>query len=267
MRLVPDALRATALVQAVRPFVRAARSLGTLNALAYHRRRAVTAERAFTLRAPHARFPLHCRAGTSDLDVFEQVFINEDYMCVAGLGGRGLVVDCGAYVGYSAAYFLSVMDNARVIAIEPHPENFAMLQTNLAPYGSRARLCAAAVWSHESRLCPQETTYRDGRHWAYQIRECAASESAGLRGVTIDTILDEHAEERIALLKMDIEGAEAVVFGPSAGRWLHRVDAMVIELHDDSAFGDASRVVTEACGGQFELRPYGHVVVARRRLH
>jgi FkbM family methyltransferase len=159
------------------------------------------------------------------------------------------------------------MDDARVIAIEPHPENFALLQTNLAPYGSRARLCAAAVWSHESHLCPHETTYRDGRHWAYQIRECTASEPAGLRGMTIDTILAEHAEERIALLKMDIEGAEAVVFGPSANRWLHRVDAMLIELHDDSAFGDASQIVAEACGRQFELRPGGHVMVGRRRAH
>jgi len=38
-------------------------------------------------------------------------------------------------------------------------------------------------------------------------------------------------KDRIDILKMDIEGAEADVLGKSADIWLNRVDLLIIELH------------------------------------
>ena len=41
-------------------------------------------------------------------------------------------------------------------------------------------------------------------------------------------------------MKIDIEGAEVVVFDASCSSWLNRVETIAIELHDDSSFGSAT---------------------------
>src|SRR5262245_9783341 len=72
--------------------------------------------------------PLFVRRGSSDLSVFDQIFIQREYACLDDLTGVRLIIDCGANVGYSSAYLLSRHPNSRIIAVESDPENFAMLR-------------------------------------------------------------------------------------------------------------------------------------------
>ena len=96
--------------------------------------------------------PLFIRHGTSDLQVFDQIFVECEYRCLDDLTQVELIIDCGANVGYSSAYFLSRFPNSRIVAVEPDPENFEMLSRNLAPYGRRVNLVHAGIWSHATRL-------------------------------------------------------------------------------------------------------------------
>lgn len=48
-----------------------------------------------------------------------------------------LVVDCGANVGYSSMYFLDRFKGCEVVSIEPDRNNFEVMESNLAHYGSR----------------------------------------------------------------------------------------------------------------------------------
>ena len=50
--------------------------------------------------------------------------------------------------------------------------------------------------------------------------------------------------ERVNILKMDIEGAEADVLGRTADAWLDRVDMLIIELHGP----ECERQVSESLG-------------------
>jgi hypothetical protein len=58
-------------------------------------------------------------------------------------------------------------------------------------------------------------------------------------------ILRESGQDRISLLKIDIEGAEVQLFSEGCESWLSKVDNIVIELHDDSCFGPASEIVVQ----------------------
>ena len=49
--------------------------------------------------------------------------------------------------------------------------------------------------------------------------------------MTIDTIMEEHRIDFIDILKIDIEGAEREVFG-DASLWIGKVDALIVELHE-----------------------------------
>ena len=203
-------------------------------------------EQFFILDTELARHALHCRPGTSDFEVFDQIFVEREYSCLDELQNVGLIVDCGANVGFSAAYLLSRFPGSRLVAIEPDPGNFEVLRVNLAPYGQSATPVRAAVWSHSTGLRLSSSRYRDGKEWARQVRECQPGEHADVTAIDVGSILRQFPGERISILKMDVEGAEGIVFGADDRSWIDRVDNIAIELHDDSAFGNCSAVFHEA---------------------
>jgi hypothetical protein len=46
-------------------------------------------------------------------------------------------------------------------------------------------------------------------------------------------LLEQSSFDRISILKVDIEGAEEIVFASNYEKWLHKVDNLVIELHGE----------------------------------
>lgn len=244
--------------------------LGPRGALAYWIRTSVAGNRRgsllFALRARDADHPLWCRRGSSDLSSFRQVFLAREYGCLDDLEEARLVVDCGANAGYSAAYFLSRFPTADLIAVEPEPGNFDMLERNLRPYGSRVTALRAGIWPHPERLVIEEKPYRDGREWTRQVRPARAGESGELFGVDIGTILRDSGHETISVLKIDVEGAEAIIFAKGHEPWLGKVEVIVIELHADSKFGDASAAFEHAIADhRFAVSHSGELTIARRQ--
>jgi FkbM family methyltransferase len=173
------------------------------------------------------------RPGTSDDLVFNQIFIHRAYECVTQVHNPGLIVDCGANVGYSAVYFLNKFPDCQVLALEPDAGNFEMLQLNTAPYGPRCRALQAAVWSEPTRLVLSDAPFGDGREWARSVRRTRPGENASIPAIDIGSILKESGFERIAILKVDIEGSEAAVFGAGTEAWLPCVDVLVVEEHGE----------------------------------
>jgi FkbM family methyltransferase len=186
----------------------------------------------FFLKSRHAAFPLKCRAGTSDLDVFRQIYVHREYRCLDHIEDPALIVDCGANVGFSAVYFLTRYPKARLIAIEPDPGNHAQLVENLKPFADRAEAILAAIWPNAKELV--FTHFRDGREWSRSVRESAPGESGSVAAIDIPAIIARSGSERIPLLKIDIEGAEAQLFADNTGAWLGKVDNLVVELHDQN---------------------------------
>jgi FkbM family methyltransferase len=215
----------------------------------------------FQLYSRHANFPLWCRGGTSDLEVFRQIFLDREYSCLDEAEGVDLVIDCGANVGYSSAYFLSRFPGCRVIAVEPDAGNFAACQRNLAPYGDRVRLVRSGIWSHSTGLKISEIPYRDGREWAVQVRPTQADETPDLQAVDIGTLLAESGSRRISILKIDIEAAERFVFAENYRHWLEAADNLVIELHDEQCSDIFFRAIR---GLPLRVWQCGELTVCRR---
>ena len=175
--------------------------------------------------------PLHIRGRTSDSDVFHQIFAQREYRCIDHLENVRTIVDAGANVGYSSAYFLTKFPESRVIALEPDPDNYEVAKRNLAPWGGRVTLLQAALWS-----APGTVSLCDGTEgWGRQV-----SEGGGVEAVDIPSLIERYDLGAIDILKVDIEGAEREVFR-NAG-WLSCVRNMVIELHGP----DESRVFHNA---------------------
>jgi FkbM family methyltransferase len=180
------------------------------------------------LTAKTLRFPLLARPGTSDFMVFDQIFVEREYWPLDRLEDVGLVIDCGANVGYSSAYFLSTHPKSFVVAVEPESDNYHLLLTNLLPYSSRCTAIQAAVWSKHETIALRRKD-EPGMEWGHRI-EKAGQEDIALTSVTIPELIQMSGYERVSILKIDIEGAEMQLFSENT-EWLELVDNIVIELH------------------------------------
>jgi FkbM family methyltransferase len=217
---------------------------------------------ALPMRNKLAKFAVHCRAGTSDVDVFGQIFVHREYRCLDHLSNPGLIIDCGANVGYSSAYFLTRFPGAFVIAVEPDAGNFAVLEKNLRPFEGRYRAVNSAVWSRPAPLVMSEETFADGREWARTVREARPGERPAMTATDVGTLLAESGYDRISLLKVDIEGGEREVFGEGAHPWLDMVDNMVIELHGEECAAIFHRAID---GSDFDVSLCDELTVCLRR--
>jgi FkbM family methyltransferase len=239
------------------------RALGIGGTCVYHLSKRFGTE--IRLRPLGLAHSLAARPGTSDIDVFADVYAKKAYAKLRGLVRPGLILDCGANVGYSTAYLLSECPGCHAIAVEPDPDNFKLLLRNVAPYEGRVRPVHAGVWSSVTRLAVEAASYRDNREWTRQVRSARPDEVSTIQGMDIPALMAITGDDEISLMKVDVEGAEAVIFGDTSDAWLHKVRVIAIELHDDSSFGRGSEVFHHAIRNRdFVVFQSGELTICHR---
>lgn len=217
---------------------------------------------AYRLYSREIQTSLLCRYGTSDRDVFMQVFIEQQYS-VAPDSNPKFIIDCGANVGYTSAYFLAHLPDTKVLAVEPEDSNFEILCRNLKAYGDRVQALQSAVWSHETGLVVVRPQHGGRGEWGTQVRECRDGEKPDVNATSIGSLLDRSGYERIDILKVDIEEAEAIVFGENYEGWIDRVDTFMIELHNEWCH-EVFFAALSTSGGTFRFSDSGELTVAER---
>jgi FkbM family methyltransferase len=168
------------------------------------------------------------RNGTTDLRCLEQVFIYGEYESPFELAPR-LVVDAGANVGMATLYYSHQYPDAKIVAIEPEPSNFKMLQRNCAGLAN-VTLIQGALWPKNCELEIDDLTVDA---WSFRVSARPSGPNGeSVMAITIQDILKRFHLDRIDLLKLDIEGAEFQLFSDGAEQWIDQIGAIAIELHD-----------------------------------
>lgn len=160
---------------------------------------------------------------SSDMLNWWAIFERKDYEPIAEMipSGPVKILDLGAYVGYSAAYFLEKRPLAAVLAVEPDESNFNMLLKNVRD-GVIPKWCA--VWSSGTSLKIEKGG--DGKEWG---RICVPCFSGAVTGMTVHELLDCQGWDEVDLIKADIEGAEFEILKDDS--WLERTNYFCCEVH------------------------------------
>lgn len=152
-----------------------------------------------------------------------------------GIGPGDVVLDCGANIGLFAAKALS-RGAARVIAIEPAPNNLVVLRKNLAKEieSGRVTIYPKGVWDKEDVL----PMYLDPDNAAANsfLRDGNDALTVNLPLTTIDLITKELQLERVDFIKLDIEGAEKRALAGAVEtirRFKPRIALCLYHLDDD----------------------------------
>ena len=183
---------------------------------------------------PGGTLRLSLRVGTSDLRVFEDIFLCEVFAWPLSAPPQ-VIVDAGAYTGLSAAWFASTYPASRIVAIEPSDANFELLERNTQGLAN-VECRRAALWGETTSIDLVDPgwgpyAYRVDRVNDQIAGAAGAAETEHVDALTVPDLLDEYRLDRIDLLKIDIEGSEIEVF-TDASAWIDRVGAVCLELHD-----------------------------------
>jgi FkbM family methyltransferase len=210
-------------VRSIRTHVQA---LGIIVGLIRWFRASVLGHRSpFTHLTGFSALSVSLRLGSSDIEVFKKIFIDKEYE-QPFQSAPHTILDLGANIGLSSVFFANTFPNACVIAVEPDPANFALLQHNVAKLPN-VTCVHAAVWPQDGRVRLSDPGLG---HWAMRVTQ-GTDPGFDVPALSMESLLAMLPSGRADLVKIDIEGAEKELFSePHA--WLDQVQSMVIELHD-----------------------------------
>ena len=178
--------------------------------------------RLATLEVPGGGGPFFVRPGTSDMAIFDEVFFSK---YLPRDRSFRTVIDCGANIGCTVRYWKWLDPDCTVIAVEPDPENFDLLQKNTAKFNG-IQCIRAGIWPTTGAL------HLEKEGVGHSAIRTTMGGSGDTEAVTIPGLLDRSHLDRIDLLKIDIEGSELELFTQGDLSWIGKVGTIAIELHD-----------------------------------
>lgn len=177
----------------------------------------------------------------SDAFIISEVFQQQCYAPHPRIKDVSVVVDLGANAGFTSIYYSRHAPGARLIAVEPHPGNAAVLRANFALNGVKADVAEAACVCSDQDSVPLRVHPKDYGHFVDGTANEWSEKEAGadviqVPGLSLPTLFRHYGLERVSILKIDIEGYEKTLLDGELP-WMSRVDSIVIEWHHDNADG------------------------------
>lgn len=203
-------------------------------------------------------FVLHHGPDDSPVALLHEIFGERHY--TRHVGGRleGVLIDLGANIGAVTVEWARRSRNLRVHAYEPNPSTNGVLRRNVEANG-----LAACVTVHDEAV---GRAAGELRLWT-NINSMAVTgygESPPMPGavrasvplIDLNEVVRRAGGGPVALLKMDIEGAEADALEGATPATLARIRRVVVEYHDLRCPGAARRcrAVLERAGFRCRVR-------------
>jgi FkbM family methyltransferase len=178
------------------------------------------------------------RGGDSDVLTLRQVFVERQYDFerprwlrkrilaryreIIDAGGKPIIVDAGANIGAASLWFWSKFPEACIVAVEPDPENAAILRENLADRSTMV-VMEAAIGAERGHVAVQRGEFS----WAVRTERS----SSGIPMVTIEDAFTASGGDTPFIVKIDIEGFEEELFAKNL-EWIDKCCAIFVEPHD-----------------------------------
>ncbi|MGB7339679.1 MAG: FkbM family methyltransferase, partial [Phototrophicaceae bacterium] len=117
------------------------------------------------------------------------------------------ILDCGANIGFSILRYKHLFPNAKIVAFEPDPNIFKILEKNIkANHLSDVDLVPSAVWIESGELEFMADNVDGGFLTTQSSSSNSHREFTSLRVSSIN--FRDYLQQPVDFIKMDIEGAE-----------------------------------------------------------
>ncbi len=147
-------------------------------------------------------------------------------------------VDVGANVGYCSLATLNLYPNCQILAVEPMPNNLALLRhyLNLAPLAkSQIQLfpvaLAAKVGSIHLHYDPADSYTTSASCLALHTKQ---SQQLEVPAQSLEQLLNDQHWDQVDLVKLDCEGAEYQILESLSEQFWPKITRWAIETHSSS---------------------------------
>ncbi len=156
------------------------------------------------------------------LPMYHSIFEREIYKFVTSVAAP-YILDGGANIGLSVIYFKKLYPNAKLVAFEPDPKIYSVLQKNVKNANLQdVELVNRALWNEETSLWFASEGSDAGR---------IADDITDAKDCEVKTVrLRDYLDRPIDFLKLDIEGAETVVMEDCHDK-LGDIQRIFVEYH------------------------------------
>lgn len=163
----------------------------------------------------------------SDIFTLGEILFEHQYRLPDSLPAGSIIISAGANIGVMSRLLQATYPGSRLIVFEPAPDNVAILRRNVEGLpGVSVEECALGDSVGTAQL-------HFGAHEAEHSLVGSGSDGPGttVRCDRLDAYMERHGIDRVALLKVDVEGSEAALVRGLGSR-LSDVDVIVGEFHE-----------------------------------
>jgi FkbM family methyltransferase len=186
-------------------------------------------------------YPVYLRPYSSDQKVFHQIFEKEEYNSVIEIYNQLFrvaplnIIDCGSNIGLATIYFNKHYPNAKYSAVEPFPDNSRLMKLNFENAGmNNYDILEGGIWNKDTTLYINRQ-FRDRKEWSVSLSESPGpDEEEKIPAFSLLGLINRQ-QDTVDILKIDVEGAEALLFDDPeySAAFLCKVKCLALEIHDE----------------------------------
>jgi FkbM family methyltransferase len=189
-----------------------------------------------------------------DVWVIKETCLDRDYENSASLQDNWTIIDIGAGLGDFTVYAAQRNPQGRVLAFEPFPESFTLLQQNVA----LNQLTNVEAQPRAIAAQPGSLALNIGLGEAVQHSTTQAGvNTIEVQAITLQQVFADYGLDRCDFLKMDIEGGEYAILRGADANGLQRIERIALEYHDNTSAGQHDELVQllQRAGFQVQVQP------------
>lgn len=141
-----------------------------------------------------------------------------------------LIIDCGSHIGMSVLFFKKDYPKSKIIAFEPNPDTFKILEKNMKQNNiTNVKLINAAVGNKEG-FVSFYVSKKGTSSWGDSLFDTWSVEGKTKKIKVRSEILSKYINREIDLLKLNIEFSETLVMREIKDK-LKNIKEIIIQYH------------------------------------
>lgn len=197
-----------------------------------------------------ASWHIYLRARSKDPGTFWQVILQNEFDFLRSLFPARppeVILDLGGNCGLVTLYMATLFPSASLVMVEPSVSNFLTARVNTI-HLPNVRHEHAGIWdtTGTKRIASTamdgtsvlENKAKYGSHDAFKLERISSVDGQRpgivVPTVTIPNLIEKYKLHEISFMKIDVEGAEELLFSPNHSSWLPWVVCMSMEVHTKS---------------------------------
>jgi FkbM family methyltransferase len=160
-----------------------------------------------------------------------EIFTNDSYY-FESTNINPLIIDVGAYIGLSVLYFKNLYPKSQIVAFEPNPEAFELLEENIFQNSIEGvELHKSAAWTKDGKKDMYIDDTGMHRYSVASFKKDAWNGEVLSKKINVKTEeLGKYTNRETDLLKLDVEGSEQQIL-KSLVPYFENIKNIIVEFH------------------------------------